>query len=240
MVYTPVNHPDHEKTLVGLHYFQKRVAEEIELRRQEPKDDLLTLFATGTIGGEPLSDETIQSFSMNILAGGVDTTTALTSNALIHLARHPQDRQRLIDDPALLPVACEEFLRYFSPIHALSRTAYADVVVNGWEIKKGERVLLAYAAGNRDPEAFDDPETVKLDRLPNKHVAFGAGMHRCLGSFLARMMFQEMITAVFERMPDYELVEDGMRSYPSIGSVNGWIAIPARFPPGLKVGAVIA
>jgi cytochrome P450 len=239
MVYTPVTHPDHEKTLEGLYYFQRRVAEEIALRRKDPKDDLLTLFATGTINDEPLSDDTIQSFAMNILAGGVDTTTALTSNALIYLARNPKDRQRLIDDPSLLPVACEEFLRYFSPIHALSRTACADAEVNGWTIKTGERVLLAYAAGNRDPEAFDDPETIRIDRFPNKHVGFGAGMHRCLGSFLARLMFQEMVTAVLERLPDYELIEDGLQPYPSIGSVNGWISIPARFTPGKKVGATL-
>jgi cytochrome P450 len=210
------------------------------LRRKDPRDDFLTLLATGTIDGEPLSHQRIQDLSFNILAGGVDTTTALTSSALVYLARNPADRQRLIEDPALLPFACEEFLRFYSPIPALCRTATADTEINGWQIGKGERVMLAYAAGNRDPEAFEDPESVRLDRFPNKHVGFGAGMHRCLGSFLARMMFQEMVSEVLKRMPDYELIEEELRPYPSIGGVNGWVSIPARFTPGKKLGAVIA
>jgi cytochrome P450 len=79
-----------------------------------------------------------------------------------------------------------------------------------------------------------------IDRFPNKHIAFGAGMHRCVGSFVARMMFQEMIAAVLERMPDYRIVEKNMRPYPSVGTVNGWIGVPVRFTPGRRVGAVIA
>jgi cytochrome P450 len=240
MVYTSINDPEFEETLKGLQYFRQRVDEEIELRRREPKDDFLTLLATGTIDGEPLSHRTIQDLSFNILGGGVDTTTALTSSALVYLARNPADRQRLIEDPALLPFACEEFLRFYSPIPSLCRTAMADTEIDGWQIGKGERVMLAYAAGNRDPEAFEDPETVRLDRFPNKHVGFGAGMHRCLGSFLARMMFQEMVSEVLKRMPDYELIEEELRPYPSIGGVNGWVSIPARFTPGRKLGAVIA
>jgi cytochrome P450 len=157
----------------------------------------------------------------------------------VHLGRNPDHRRRLAEDRDLLPFACEEFLRFYAPIPALSRTALEDVEVNGWRIRKGERVLLAYAGGNRDPEAFDEPDEVKLDRFPNKHVGFGAGMHRCLGSFLARMMWQVMIGEVLDRLPDYTLVEEGLRPYPSIGGVNGWINIPARFTPGRKVGATI-
>jgi len=239
MVFTPLHDPGFAETVRGLDYFRQRVDEEVAKRRKEPKDDFLTMLATGTINGEPISDQQVRDLSFNILAGGVDTTTALTSHALVYLARNPEDRQRLIDEPDLLPFACEEFIRYYSPIHALSRTAIRDTEVNGWTIRKGERVLMAYAAGNRDPEAFEDPETVKIDRFPNKHVGFGAGMHRCLGSFLARMMFQEMVSEVLRRMPDYRIDEEGLRPYPSISGVNGWISIPARFTPGPKVGAVI-
>ena len=140
----------------------------------------------------------------------------------------------------MLPIACEEFIRYYSPIHALARTAKDDVDLDGWHIGKGERVMLAYAAGNRDPDAFDDPEQVRIDRFPNKHVGFGAGMHRCLGSFLARLMFQVMVTEVLNRMPDYRVIEEDCVPYPSVSKVNGWIHIPAVFTPGRKVGAVIA
>jgi cytochrome P450 len=98
---------------------------------------------------------------------------------------------------------------------------------------------MAYAAANRDPDVFDDPEQVRIDRFPNKHIGFGAGMHRCLGSFLARMMFQVMITEVLNRLPDYTLIEEGLVPYPTISGVNGYIKIPARFSPGRKVGASI-
>ena len=111
------------------------------------------------IDGQPLTDTQVRDLSFNILAGGVDTTTALTSHALVHLGRNPRDRQRLIDQPDLLPFACEEFLRYFSPIPALSRTALADTEVAGWKIAKGERVLMA---GEREiPTEID----LKADRL---------------------------------------------------------------------------
>ncbi len=92
--------------------------------------------------------------------------------------------------------------------------------------------MLAYAGGNRDPEAFDDPEQVRIDRFPNKHVGFGAGMHRCLGSFLARLMFQVMVTEVFNRMPDYKIVEDEAVPYPSVSKVNGWNPHSRNLHPG--------
>jgi cytochrome P450 len=239
IVYTRTDDPDIVEIVHGLDIFRRRVDEEIALRREQPRDDLLGYMATGTIDGAPLDRQTIQDLAFNILAGGVDTTTALTSNTLIWLARNPDQRRRLIDDPKLLPIACEEFIRFYSPIHALARTAKEDVELDGWHIAKGDRVMLAYAGGNRDPAAFDDPEHVHLDRFPNKHVGFGAGMHRCLGSFLARLMFQVIVTEVLTRMPDYRIVEDEAVPYPSVSKVNGWINIPAVFTPGKKVGAVI-
>jgi cytochrome P450 len=177
--------------------------------------------------------------AMNILGGGVDTTTALTSSVLLYLSRRPDQRQQLIDRPELLSLAREEFLRYFSPIHGIARTATRDVELDGWKIDEGDRILLAFASANRDPDAFESPEDVKLDRFPNKHIAFGAGTHRCLGSFLARMVYDTMLSEVLRRMPDYQVIEDGIRAYPSIAVVNGWMSLPANFTPGAKVGAVI-
>ena len=99
--------------------------------------------------------------------------------------------------------------------------------------------MIAYAAGQPRSRGVRRSREVKLDRFPNKHIGFGAGMHRCLGSFLARMMFQVMITEVLTRLPDYALIEEGLVPYPTISGVNGWIHIPARFTPGRKVGASI-
>jgi cytochrome P450 len=239
MTYTRRDDPGFLDTIRGLDHFLERVDEEIALRRKEPREDLLGLMASGTINGAPLDRQYCRNMALNILAGGVDTTTALTSNTLIYLSQHPEDRARLIADPALLPVACEEFVRYFSPVHSIGRNASEDVDLNGWQMRKGDRVLLAFASANRDTDAFENPDRLILDRFPNKHVAFGSGQHRCLGSFLARMMWSVMVTEVLARMPDYRVIEDGMVSYPSIASVNGWINIPATFTPGPKVGARI-
>ena len=114
-----------------------------------------------------------------------------------------------------------------------------DVRLNGFAFDKGDRVFLAYSSGNRDPEVFDDPETLKLDRSPNRHIGWGAGQHRCLGSFFARMMFQTMIEAVLARIPDYALVPGGVRRYKSIGYANGVVSAEVRFTPGPKVGAAL-
>jgi cytochrome P450 len=236
LVYVPQTDPEFMTAIQGVEHFRQRVEEEVLLRREEPRDDLLGHFAAGEIEGRPLDMELIKNMAFNILAGGVDTTTALTSNTLLHLSRHPEQRQRLIEEPELLPRACEEFVRYFTPLHALGRTAKADVSVNGWQFQKGDRVLLAYASANRDPAIFDDPEAVRLDRAPNRHVGFGAGMHRCLGSFIARIMFQAMMSEVLTRLPDFQVVEAEIEPYPSVGNVNGWIHIPATFTPGPKVG----
>jgi cytochrome P450 len=241
VAYLPTNDSAYaEKVGTFMRYFERRIDEEVALRRTEPKDDLLTHLARDTINGKPLDRHHIHSIALNILGGGVDTTTALTSNALLYLSRNPKEKQRLIDNPELLPIACEEFLRYFSPIHGLARTVAEDIDIDGWHLEKGERVLLAYASANRDPEAFDSPEELKLDRYPNKHIGFGSGIHRCLGSFLARLMFQTMMTEVLSRMPDYEVIEEKILPYTSLAKVNGWIRMPAKFLPGQKVGAVIA
>lgn len=239
MIYTSKTDPAFIETVKWLDHFRDRVDEEIAVRRKAPKDDLLGRLANGLMAGEPLSREMIQVIAFNILTAGVDTTTALASNALLHLSRRPEHRRRLIDEPELLPFAREEFIRFYAPVQGLARNVKSDTVVEDWQFRKGERVLLAFASANRDPEVFDNPDQVVLDRVPNRHVGFGAGMHRCLGSFLARAMFDIMITEVLGRMPDYRVNEEGIRHYPNIAVINGWIHLPASFTPGTKTGAVI-
>jgi cytochrome P450 len=103
-------------------------------------------------------------------------------------------------------------------------------------IKKGDRVLLAWSSANRDPEIFENPENIVLDRYPNRHIAFGAGPHRCIGSFLARVMFEEMVTQVFARLPEYTIDVTRAKRYPSVGTINGWVDMPVTFKSGLKIG----
>ncbi len=237
LMYTPKEDPNFLVAAEKLHWIRSRVEEIVEQRRKDPKDDLLSYFANGEINGEKINGEDIWGMTFNLLLGGVDTTTALTSTVLIYLCRNPEKKGLFLDDREAANIAREEFIRYFSPIHGIGRTAAATVEFKGQTIDKGDHVYLAYAAANRDPEVFQDPDLLKLDRFPNRHIGFGAGKHRCIGSFQARMMFETMIREVLTRMPDYQIDEALLKGYPSIGVVNGWISIPATFTPGPKVGA---
>jgi len=236
MVYTPKESPDYPGVIAGVQWIFKRCIEEFHKRKSEPeRDDLLSYFAHQEFDGRHLSEEEVLSYCNNIITGGVDTTTALTTHALAYLHDRPDEKKRLMDNPELLPIAREEFVRYFTPIHGLARNVTHDVEFEGAKMEKGDPVYLAWSAANRDPEIFEAPEEVRIDRFPNRHIAFGAGMHRCIGSFMARVMFEEMIKQVFARLPDYRIDVSKARRYTSIGTINGWVDMPCTFPPGPKV-----
>jgi cytochrome P450 len=205
-------------------------------RRRNPRADLLTHFTEVDVEGERLADDVILEICTLILGGGVDTTTALIGHALNHLGRDADARTRIVADRALVPLYCEELLRYFTPTQALARTATTDVTIGGVEVASGERVLLCWGAANRDPAVFDRPDEIIIDRFPNRHAAFGLGAHRCLGSNFARAEFAAMLNRVLDRMPDYQVL-DGAERYESIGVVNGWHRLPATFTPGPATGA---
>lgn len=170
-----------------------------------------------------------------LLAGGVGTTASLVSQALVWLAEHPAVRQRLIDDPSLMDHAVEEFLRYFSPTQALARTVTKDTEFQGCPMKKGDRVLLSWSSANRDEKLFDNPDEIDIERWPNRHTAFGIGVHRCAGSHLGRYMSKTLITQILERMPDYEVDFSALERYPHQGTNMGWQRIPATYTPGPRV-----
>ncbi len=224
----------HALHLAGV--MDQRIDEEIARRRAHPQDDMIGHLVTAEIDGRPLAHADIHQIIFNIVGGGVDTTTALTSNALVWLWKNPDERRRLIADRSLLPTAREEFIRYFSPLHGTVRTAQADAEVGGQAIGPNDRVFLMLASANRDPEMFDRPEDVLLDRMPNRHIGFGAGIHRCVGSFIARVMFDVMMETILDRIPDYVVHEDGAKLYPSVSPVNGWVNIPISFTPGPRSG----
>ena len=212
-----------------------RIAEELRDRRVSGRGDALTAIAHHENDGVRLTEEEAQAIAFLAVTGGIDTTTTLTGAALVHLSGHGTDRARLIDDPALLPVATEEFLRYYPPARTHARTVARDTVFLGIEMKKGERVLLSEVAAGRDPSAFEKPDDFVIDRSPNRHLSFGVGIHRCVGSHLARVEFTEMITAVLQRLPDYEIRADAIEEYPSWGIFGGWRRLPATFTPGARV-----
>ena len=183
-------------------------------RRANPSDDVTTALVTAVIGGRPLSDDEIAGIMWNLVAGGLDTTTSLVSWGLHHLGTHPEQRARLIDDPGLIGAAVEEFLRHYSPSETLTRTATRDVELGGRQIRRGDVVFISWVAANHDPSVFDVAEEVLIDRAVNKHLAFGLGGHRCIGSSIARIESQLMLGDVLARIGDYEIDAEGFTASP--------------------------
>jgi cytochrome P450 len=186
----------------------KVTTEAIARRKQERADDLISYLLDAEIDGHRFADHEIMEICFTLVIGGMATTARLALGGLSYFAVHPEERARVKDDPELMASAIEEFLRYYSPVPFLSRTAVSDTCLGGQEIKAGDRVVLGYAAANRDPKVFDRPDEIIIDRSPNRHLALGHGVHFCLGANLGRMEATVMIEQVLARMPDYELIRD--------------------------------
>lgn len=202
-----------------------------EDRRANPRDDIPSLMLTIEVDGRAINEEEFLCMMNVLFVAGLDTTANAGANMFAHLARHPELRRRLVEEPALIPGAVEEFLRYLSPLPALSRTATEDVDIGGRVIPAGERVQLHWMAANHDPDEFPDPDVFVPDRSPNRHFAFGAGAHRCLGSNLARLELRVVLEEVLHRLPDYRLADDApIERYP--GVTRGVSSLPVVFTPG--------
>ncbi|WP_131812547.1 cytochrome P450, partial [Mycolicibacterium fortuitum] len=205
--------------------------------RENPRPGLVNAMLQLRIDGEPAPDMEILGNLGLVIGGGFDTTTALTAHALEWLGQHPDERTRLSEERAtLLDPATEEFLRYFTPAPGDGRTFSEDVEVEGQQFKQYERLWLSWAMANRDPAVFEKPNEIILDRKGNRHFSFGIGVHRCVGSNVARTVFKSMLTAVLDRMPDYECDPEGTVHYDTIGVIQGMRNLPARFTPGKKLG----
>jgi cytochrome P450 len=212
------------------------LGEFIRARRADPRDDLTSFLVQFDIDGTRLDDTQLLDILWNLIGGGVDTTTSLTALSLLHLGSHPDLRLQLIGDPRLYRSAAEEFLRYFTVNKQLSRTVSRDTVLAGQQLRRNDRLLISWIGANHDEQEFDDPGDVILDRSPNRHVAFGLGPHRCIGAPLARIMFEVMVSAVLERMPDYQVDLDGVERYSGNPTMDGVGKLPVTFAPGQSLG----
>ncbi|MBV9661142.1 MAG: cytochrome P450 [Acidimicrobiales bacterium] len=233
--YAKPGSPQMEEAQTGMMWIAGQIYETAAKRREDPADDLISDLATARVDGELIPLEDVVGITLTVVGGGVDTTTSLYANVLIHLNRNPDDRQRLIDDPSLIPTAGEEFLRHFTPAQILSRQAISDTELAGQSIAKGEYVDVCIASANHDEQVFPAADEIILDRFPNRHAAFGLGIHRCVGSNVARAMIQLMIRHTLERMPDFDVIEDQAQHYGG-PIVNGWITLPIRFTPSRPRG----
>jgi cytochrome P450 len=205
--------------------------------RANPRPGMIGALTRAEINGKQPDDMELVGVLALLIGGGFDTTTALTAHALEWLSEHPDQRARLsAERDTLLDSATEEFLRFYAPAPGDGRTISADCEVAGTSFREGERLWLSWAMSNRDPAVFPNPHEVDLARTGNRHHSFGLGLHRCIGSNLARMVFKRMVTAVLDRMPDYRCDPAEAVHYQTIGVIQGMQHLPATFTPGSRLG----
>ena len=199
-------------------------------RRANPRDDLMTALVHAEVDGERLDDLELNLFFVTLVVAGNETTRNLINHSMLALIDHPDQAQRLRDDPSLWDPAVEEMLRWGTSIHNFRRTATRDTEIRGVPIAEGDKVVIYYASANRDEDVFDDPYRFDVGRTPNDHVTFGGGgVHYCLGASLARAEIRATMRQLVERLPDIELAGpvDRLRS----DFVNGIKHMPVRFTP---------
>jgi len=191
-----------------------------------PRDDLTTFLINVELYGSKLEAEHVAGTMALLLIAGIDTTWSAIGASLWHLAKTPQDRERLIAEPALLPTALEEFLRAFAPV-TMARLVKEDMHWHGVDMKADDWLLLSFPAANRDPAQFNRADEVVIDRQVNRHAAFGLGIHRCVGSHLARMELRVALEVWLERIPGFSLADPAAVTW-SAGQIRGPRALPLR------------
>jgi len=204
-------------------YFVRLVTE----RREERRDDLISVLTGAEMDGETLTDEEILYFCYLLILAGNETTRNAISGGMLALFEHPAERARLAADAALLPTAVEEILRWTSPVMHMARYVTRDTELHGQHIRAGERVLMWYPSANRDAEVFPNADRFDVGRTPNEHIAFGLGEHFCLGAGLARQELRVMFETLLTRLPDIALAGpvERLRS----GFIGGIKHMPVRF-----------
>ena len=194
-------------------------------RRRAPREDLISALVHAQVDGQGLNDEELLGFCFLLLVAGHETTTNLLGNAAVVLAQHPDARTRLAADSSLIPAALEELLRYDSPVQGLARTLTRDVELHGQHLPAGDTVLVLFGAANRDDRAFPDPDTFDIDRRPERQVAFGRGIHFCLGASLARLEARVVLEELLRRIPDWD-IDLANASRVRSGPLRGYTSLP--------------
>jgi cytochrome P450 len=236
-VYTHPESPDMPRVRQLQNQMTSRMYDSVRARRGERVPGVIDGLLQSTICGQPPTDDDVLGVLGLLIGGGFDTTTALTSHALEWLSQNPAERIRLREAlDTLIDPATEEFLRFFTPAVGDARTVTQDCEIAGVNLREGDRIWLSWAMANRDPAMFPEPDQIQLDRKGNRHYSFGLGIHRCIGSNLARMMFKSMLSAVLDRIPDYHCVPGAADHYDTVGVINGMKHLPATFTPATPAG----
>ncbi|MFD4596401.1 cytochrome P450 [Streptomyces sp. NPDC058464] len=240
-VYTPPNSPEMARVVQAHMAMLKDIGATLQEVRANPRPGLVDALVRMEFDGEAPAEADLVGALALLIGGGFDTTTALTAHALEWLSEHPEERERLSRErDTLLDTATEEFLRYFTPAPGDGRTVAEDCEISGKQFREGDRLWLSWAMANRDPAVFADPDTVDLARGGNRHTAFGLGIHRCIGSNVARAVFKRMLLHVLDRVPDFVCDPEGTVHYETIGVIQGMRHLPAAFTPGRRLGPGLA
>ncbi len=234
MIHDSLHDPD--GSMAGIMSMYENIGLEIARRREKMGDDLFSDMMRTPVNGELLTDVQLRDFAMLVLLGGMDTTSGTTGNSLLLIDKDPVLRQQMIDEVDNMPKIIEEFLRIAGPGGGLYRRLTKDVEFHGQQMSEGEKVLMMFWAANRDPVAFPDPETIDINRTSNRHMAFGLGPHRCLGSHHARLMLSTLMRGIFMRLPDFKVQWEGVERFHDCGSVYAVRHLPVTFTPGARVG----
>lgn len=232
-----INGESEEVRIGAMTNLYHRVRDEIDKRRSEPpRDDLIDVLLAAEIDGEKLSFDDAVANALLLVQAGLETTSSAMSFAFFYLGTHASERDRLVREAELMPTAIEEFIRFAGSVHGLHRSVAEEVQLSGQKFCPGETVVVNYAAANRDAREFDEPDKCILDRQTNRHLGFGAGVHRCLGSNLARLEFRVGVEQTLKRIPDYAIPPGAKVDFHGNSVTRGYRALPVVFTPGARVG----
>ena len=217
-----------QKTADSVYDYFNEILDQREVQR---RDDLLSHFLDAEVEGDRLSREDILDICFLLLIAGLDTVTATLDCMFAYLAQHPAQRRQIVDDPSVIPNAIEEMLRFETPVMSVARVAVEDTELGGCPVHAGNQVMVMIGSANTDEAEFPDAEEVRFDREVNRHIAFGGGIHRCLGSNLARLELRVALREWHRRIPDYEVEPGHTLVYtPGIRSIEHF---PMRFTPAM-------
>lgn len=231
-----INGESEEVRIGAMTNLYHRVRDEMDKRRSEPpRDDLIDVLLAAEIDGEKLSFDDAVANALLLVQAGLETTSSAMSFAFFYLGTHASERDRLVGEAELMPTAIEEFIRFAGSVHGLHRSVAEEVELSGQKFCPGETVVVNYAAANRDAREFDEPDKCILNRQTNRHLGFGAGVHRCLGSNLARLEFRVGVEQTLNRIPDYAIPPGAKVDFHGNSVTRGYRALPVVFTPGARL-----
>lgn len=209
----------------------------LQQRRENPTDDVITAITQIRIEDEPLHELEMVALLAQLVFAGLDTTTNAVASTVVELYRHPEVRAQLAraqNDDRLWTSAVEEFLRFTCPIQGFKRTARMETTVADQTIAAGQRVFVLWASANFDDREFERPDEINIRRIANRHMSFGRGVHRCLGSHLARLEVKVMLQQILKRLPDYTIDESQLKLHHDVGVAYGYESVPMQFTPNMR------